>query len=437
MSDTARNEGIDQAETIKLAGPSLLTGTVSVPGDKSISHRALLFAAIADGDSYITGLSSGDDVQRTLQGLRQFGVDVKSTAKGLAISGGIRREPAEQIDLGNSGTAMRLFAALSSGQDAFTVLKGDQYLLARPMDRVTLPLRAMGARIDGRSNGRLAPLAVRGGGLKGIEYQPPVASAQVKSSVLLAGLFAHGATTVSELVPTRIHTEEMLADFGCEVITNGSKVTVHPTRLSATTINVPGDPSQAAFWIVAALICPGSAVTIEDIYLGYGRSGFVDVLARMGANLQSDSSGTIRAMSGPMIGVTIGPDDIPGLVDEVPVIAVAAAFAKGTTVISGAAELRVKESDRITATVAMLKAFGVDAIETVDGMVIHGGTPSHEAIIDAHGDHRIAMAACVFGLAVSGTTVIRGWASVRTSYPGFAADVERLTLGNVALSSVE
>jgi 3-phosphoshikimate 1-carboxyvinyltransferase len=330
---------------------------------------------------------------------------------------------------------MRLLAGVCAGQDAFTVLTGDRYLRARPMDRVAVPLRSMGAQVDGRSGGRLAPLAIRGGHLTGIDYTPPVVSAQVKSAILLAGLFAEGPTTVHEPVGTRRHTEEMVADFGGDVRADGTSVTVWPSALSATKVNVPGDPSQAAFWVVGALICPDSAVTVNGVYLGFGRAGFVDVLRRMGAVIEADpASGVLRAATGPLRGITIGPDDVPGMVDEIPAVAVAAAFAEGTTVISGAGELRVKESDRIATTVAMLTAFGFGVTETPDGMIIEGGRPRGGATVDAHGDHRLAMAACVCGLAAPGTTVIKGWDSVATSYPGFAAEVARLTGGSVTLA---
>ena len=209
----------------------------------------------------------------------------------LAVTGGSLTEPAAPLDLGNSGTAMRLFAGVCAGQDAFSVLTGDQSLVTRPMNRVVAPLRAMGASIDGRAGGRLAPLAIRGGGLTGIDYSPPVVSAQVKSAVLLAGLFATGSTTVRESVPTRRHTEEMLAGFGCDVVIDGSAVTVRPAQLSAAKVVVPGDPSQAAFWAVAGLICPDSQVSVEGVYLGYGRAGFLDVLRRMGADLEISVKG--------------------------------------------------------------------------------------------------------------------------------------------------
>jgi 3-phosphoshikimate 1-carboxyvinyltransferase len=439
-------DSIDTASTVTLTGPVALTGSLSVPGDKSISHRALLLAAIASGTTHISGLSLGDDVQRTRRAIEQFGAEIEDAGPGtgpgpaarpgtaLAVTGGTLAEPAAPLDLGNSGTGIRLVAGVCAGLEAFTVLTGDQSLVSRPMDRVAQPLRAMGARIDGRSGGRLAPLAIRGGNLAGIDYSPPVVSAQVKSAVLLAGLFATGPTTVHESVPTRRHTEELLAEFGGDVRVDGATVTVRPVQLSAAKVAVPGDPSQAAFWAVAGLICPDSEVTVEGVYLGYGRAGFLDVLRRMGARLEvSQADGTVRACTSALRGVDIGPQDIPAMIDEVPAIAVAAAFAEGTTVISGAAELRVKESDRIASTVAMLNAFGIRATQTPDGMVIPGGQPRGDAVVDASGDHRLAMAACVCGLAVQGSTRIHTWDSVATSYPGFAGQVAELTAGAVTL----
>jgi 3-phosphoshikimate 1-carboxyvinyltransferase len=431
----ATDETIDAAATVELTGPAPLNGSLSVPGDKSISHRALLLAAIAHGTTYISGLSLGDDVQRTRRGIEQLGTEVEGEGAALAVTGGVLSEPVAPIDLGNSGTGMRLFAGLCAGQAALSVLTGDQSLVGRPMDRVVEPLRAMGARIDGRSGGRFAPLAIRGGGLIGIDYTSPVVSAQVKSAVLLAGLFATGSTTVRESVPTRRHTEELLAEFGCDVLVEGSSVTVRAAQLSAAKVVVPGDPSQAAFWVVAGLICPDSEVTVEGVYLGYGRAGFLDVLRRMGANLEvSVADGTVRATTSALHAIAIGPDDIPSMIDEVPAVAVAAAFAEGTTVISGASELRVKESDRIASTVTMLNAFGISATETPAGLLIPGGQPRGGAVVDARGDHRLAMAACVCGLAVTGSTRITTWDSVATSYPGFAAQVADLTGGAATLS---
>jgi 3-phosphoshikimate 1-carboxyvinyltransferase len=412
-----------------ITGPAAVSGSVRVPGDKSISHRALLLSGLAEGETTISGLSTGGDVQHTAAALGAFGVQVEQRASELVVRGALQREPDEPLDHGNSGTGIRLMAGVCAGQDMFTVLTGDQYLRRRPMDRIAAPLRSMGAVIDGRHGGSLAPLAIRGGRLTGLTYRSPVASAQVKSAVLLAGLSASGATTVVEPTSTRRHTEEMLAQFGVDVGLDGTAVTLQPGKLiSPGRVRVPGDPSQAAFWLVAGLVCADSAVTAVDLYLGHGRVGFLRVLERMNAELTIDrSGGSVGARSSRLRGVELSAADIPDMVDEVPIIAVAAALAEGTTVISGAGELRVKESDRIASTVDMLTAFGVDARQRADGMVIQGGGHLRGGVVDSHGDHRIAMAAAICALVATGPTVIEGWDSVATSYPGFADTLEALT----------
>lgn len=426
------------ASTVTMTGPHPVDGKLSVPGDKSISHRALLLSGLSAGETVIEGLSAGQDVRCTRQALSAFGVEFTDTPGGLLVRGGLRHEPEEALDHGNSGTGIRLMTGVCAGQDMFTVLTGDRYLRLRPMDRVTGPLRAMGARIDGRREGSLAPLAVRGGKLTGILFESPVASAQVKSAVLLAGVHASGQTTVVEPTITRRHTEEMLTDFGVEVAVDGVSVSVRRSTLrSPGRTVVPGDPSQAAFWLVAGVVAEASSVVTENLYLGLGRGGFLTTLTRMGAQLDIDrTSGTVAARTSSLHGVTISAADVADMIDEIPIIAVAAALARGTTVISGAAELRVKESDRIKSTVSMLTAFGAQAQETTDGMVIEGGLPLHGGTVDSHGDHRIAMASAVCALAATGETVIHGWEAVATSYPGFAADLQHLTAGRTRLTPV-
>lgn len=421
------------ATRLTLTGPARVNGSVRVPGDKSVSHRALLMAAMAPGKSTISGLSLGDDVRRTRNAVEAFGAPVTDHSDGtVEVAGGDLHEPEGVVDCGNSGTGIRLLAGLSAGFDFVTVLSGDLFLRRRPMDRVLRPLAEMGARVDGRLGGRYAPIIIRGGSLRSITYRSPVASAQVKSSILLAGVHADGPTTVVEPVTTRRHTEEMLADFGVEVRVNGTSATVVPGGLMATHVSVPGDPSQAAFWTVAGLIVAESAVRIDGLYLGHGRVGFLSVLRALGADLEIDvTTGTVHASTGTLRGCQVDPTDVASFVDEVPILAVAAAAAQGTTVFSGAEELRVKESDRIASTVAMLKAFGAVASETPDGMVIEGGRPLRGAMIDTHGDHRIAMAAAIAALRAEGTTVIQGWEAVATSYPGFADELNRLTGGSV------
>ncbi|MFE0357476.1 3-phosphoshikimate 1-carboxyvinyltransferase [Streptomyces nigra] len=421
---------LDAVSSLQVTGAGPARGSLHVPGDKSISHRAVLMGAMAHGPTVITGLSRGQDVTHTLRAVERFGVSVTDAGEGrVRLEGPIRHEPDDVLDHGNAGTGIRLTAGVCAGISGVSVLTGDQYLRRRPMDRIAEPLRSMGATIDGRERGRLAPLVIRGGGLTGITYAPKVASAQVKSALLLAGLSAKGRTTVEEVHPTRAHTEEMLVQFGARVSVDGQRVTVEPGELAGTDIAVPGDPSQAAFWAVAALLADQGEVTVETLYPGFGRSDFVGVLKRMGADIDFDlTTGTLVVRASRLHAVELTAEDIPGIVDEVPVLAMAAAVAEGTTVISGAGDLRAKESDRIASTAAMLRAFGVRVTETEDGMVVEGAARLRPARVDSHGDHRIAMTAAVAGAcAAEGTTVIDGWDSVATSYPAFAADLVRLT----------
>ena len=410
---------------LRLTGGRPLRGCIRVPGDKSISHRALLLAARAEGTSVVRGLADGDDVARTRAAVESLGAEVE----GERITGGTGRlhEPETVLDVGNSGTGIRLLAGYCAAFDWLTVLTGDASVTHRPMDRVAEPLRAMGATVDGRDNGHYAPLVVRGGGLRGIDYRPPVASAQVKGAVLLAGLGAEGETVVRELVPTRTHTEDMLAACGADVEVSGHEVGEHavrlrPSRLTPFVLDVPGDPSQAAFWVVAACIVPGSDVVVEDVYVGPGRRGFLDVLLRMGADVDVGER-TIRARYGPLKGAAIGGADVPSLIDEIPVLAVAAAAADTLTEIGGAAELRVKESDRIATVADGLRAFGVTLETKADGFVVAGGARLRGTRADAAGDHRVAMAMAVAALAADGDSVVEGWESVVTSYPGFESDL--------------
>ncbi|MEU3855175.1 3-phosphoshikimate 1-carboxyvinyltransferase [Streptomyces sp. NPDC029554] len=421
---------LDAASSLQVTGAGPARGSLRVPGDKSISHRAVLMAALAHGSSVITGLSRGQDVSHTLRAVERFGVIVTDAGDGrVRVEGPIRHEPDDVLDHGNAGTGIRLTSGVCAGIDGVSVLTGDRFLRRRPMERIAAPLRLMGANVDGRERGNLAPLVIRGGSLTGITYAPKVASAQVKGALLLAGLSAAGPTTVEEVHATRRHTEEMLAEFGARVRVEGSRVTVEPGRLTGTDVSVPGDPSQAAFWAVAALLAEQGEVVVENLYPGFGRSDFVGVLERMGADITFDTTaGTLSVRASRLRAVELTAVDIPGIVDEVPVLAMAAAVAEGTTVISGAGDLRAKESDRIASTAAMLRAFGVKVTETEDGMVIEGASRLRPARVDSHGDHRIAMTAAVAGAcAAEGTTVIEGWDSVATSYPRFAEDLVRLT----------
>lgn len=424
-----------QTEAVAPAsGP--LRGRLRVPGDKSISHRALLLAARAEGRSRVGGLSAGLDVQATLAAIEAFGAGVERHGDHqVTVTGGAGRlhEPAAPVDVGNSGTGMRLLAGWAAPLPGLTVLVGDASVSARPMDRITVPLRAMGAAIDGRQGGRLAPLVVRGADLHGIDYEVPVPSAQVKGAILLAAVGAEGPTTVREALPTRAHTEEMLAAAGLSVTVDGGAVTVTPGPLAARDVDVPGDPSQAAFWVVAACLVPGSDLIVERVYVGPGRAAFLDVLRRMGADVtvgavdEVDRTADLHVRGGPLRATRVGGAEVAALIDEVPVLAVAAAFAEGTTTFADAGELRVKETDRIATMTSELRAAGADVEERPDGLVVTGsaGRPLPGGAISSHGDHRVAMALAVAGLASQGGVRIDGWDAVATSYPGFKEDLWR------------
>jgi 3-phosphoshikimate 1-carboxyvinyltransferase len=410
-----------------------IQGKIRVPGDKSISHRALLLTALADGQSRLSGLSTGADVDCTLRAVEAFGAGVERHGDGtVTVQGGRSRlhEPETVIDVGNSGTAIRLLSGWACGVEGFTVLAGDQSVARRPMDRVVEPLRLMGARIDGRNEGRLPPLVLRGGGLRGIDYRLPVPSAQVKGAILVAGLAARGPTTVRHDAPLRLHTEKMLIQSGADVTVAAGAVTVRPGPLKPTDFEVPGDPSQAAFWVVAACITPGSDVTVERVYVGPGRGAFLDVLHRMGANVEildrdeTTSTASLHAWHGPLISTEVGGGEVAALIDEVPILSVAAAYAKGTTTFADAAELRVKESDRVEAMVSALRAVGAEAEGRPDGLVVAGtgGRPLRGGSVGSAGDHRVAMSMAIAGLAAQAPVTVSGWEAVATSYPGFEED---------------
>ena len=405
-----------------------LNGRLEVPGDKSISHRVLLLASLADGTSVIRGLSDGDDVNRTLLIIESLGAEVEfSTSGELKIKGGSLEEPENVLNVGNSGTAIRLLAGLLVGLPFAATLDGDHSVRSRPMDRVVQPLREMGADIE--ASGLLdsrAPLNIRGGGLKGIEYHLPVASAQVKGAVLFAGLSAEGPTTVFETIATRTHTEEIMSTLGINVEITPESVTVHPGRPQPFEYQVPGDPSQAAFWAVAASIVPGSELTIEQVYRGQARTGFVEVLRRMGADINHDKkTGNLNVASAPLFGTTVESYEVPGLVDEIPVLAVAAACATGKTRFREVSELRIKESNRLETICSELGAMGV-YLETIgDDLLVNGGQ-LRGTEVNTFGDHRIGMACAIAALVAEGPTSIKNWESVATSYPGFDRDLESL-----------
>jgi 3-phosphoshikimate 1-carboxyvinyltransferase len=424
-----------------------LRGTVVVPGDKSISHRALLIGSLAEGTSVARRLSPGGDVSSTQGAVRAMGVKVERDheTSETRIEGGSEslREPRSALDCGNSGTTMRLIAGLVAARPWNVQLVGDSSLSSRPMDRIAEPLRQMGATVTGRGDRCQPPLDVRGGRLRGIDYAPPQASAQVKSCVLLAGLEADGETVVREAVATRRHTEEMLELCGARIeetsVDGAHVVHLRPSVLQPFDLTVPGDPSQAAFWVVAACVVPGSEISLPGIYVGAGRRGFLDVLARMGADvsesppLDSDTgpaSADLVARYGPLVATDVDAGEITGL-DEVPVLAVAASVADGTTVFHDVAELRVKESDRMEGIVRILSAFGANSEIRGDDLVVHGSARLTAAEFHSSGDHRMAMAAAVAAAAVSdvATSFVGGWQCVATSYPAFGDDLARLQAG--------
>lgn len=433
------------AATESVTGGARLVGTVRVPGDKSISHRALLLAALAEGRSTIEGLNNGDDVARTGSAVAALGASVDSQDGVVRVEGGRGRlrPPEMPLDLGNSGTGMRLLAGVAATLAGKTVLTGDDSLRSRPMDRVAEPLGLMGAEVSGSGSRVLPPLTVVGGDLHGIDYTPPMASAQVKSAVLLAGLAAVGETVVREPVATRPHTEDMLAAMGATItsrrVGSGRVIRLHASRLEPGFFAVPGDPSQAAFWLVGSILVPGSLVTVEGISLVPERLGFIGALRRMGATLeiheQGSGTGSITGYSCLIHGTVVEASEIPSL-DEVPILAVAAAAALGESRFCDVAELRVKESDRLAGTVDLVRSFGGQAEVDGDDLVVEGRAgPLLPASFDSRGDHRMAMAAAIAGAACPSTadvTTIAGWDGVATSYPSFAADLARLQSGGEA-----
>jgi len=422
------------AGSLVVAPGGPLVGRISVPGDKSISHRVLMLAALADGTSTVRGLSDGGDVACTRRIIEALGADVVDAGDGaISISGGRLEAVDHPLDVGNSGTGIRLLAGLLAGLPFRSVLDGDASIRRRPMDRVLDPLRLMGASLRGRDGQPLAPLEIQGGGLRGIEYRLPVASAQVKGCVLFAGLSAEGPTTVFEDRPSRAHTEELMMAFGITLDAGSDgdlrSVTVQPGRPTAFDHDVAGDPSQAAFWAVAASILPGSEVVVANVYAGPARSGFVDVLSRMGADITHDpTTGDLTVRHSGLTGTVVTADEVPGLVDEVPILAVAAACADGETTFEGVGELRVKESDRLATVESELGRMGADVRVDGDTLVVRGSALTG-AEVDSHHDHRIAMACAVAALVADGPTTIHGWDAVATSYPGFVADLDLLRGG--------
>ena len=419
---------------IQPCGP--LRGEITVPGDKSISHRAVMLGALANGTTHITGFLMGEDCLSTIDCFRKMGVEIEITDSEVIVEGvGLHGlcAPEETLYTGNSGTTTRLLCGILAGQPFTATLNGDASIQKRPMGRVIKPLREMGASIEGK-NDNYCPLTLYPSELYGIEYRLPVASAQLKSAILLAGLYAEGQTTVIEPAPSRDHTERMFRALGVEVETHGSTITLEPPEdLYAVDIRVPGDISSAAFFLVAGAIVEGSELTIRNVGVNPTRTGILDVLHEMGAdisisNFHDDAEPVcdLTVKHSMLRGVEIGGSIIPRLIDELPVIAVAAAYAEGETVIRDAQELKVKESNRIAAMVTELKKAGVDAEETDDGMIILGGKRPHGAAFETYKDHRIAMSLAVLALAARSACRIDEPEVVAISYPDFFHTLERL-----------
>ena len=428
--------------TVQRCGP--IRGPIAVPGDKSISHRSAMFASLSEGRCTITGFLESGDCLSTVNAMRALGSRIERTGEGTFVvhgTGGRFTPPAGDIDCGNSGTTMRLLAGILAAQPFRSRMTGDASLSKRPMGRVIKPLTDMGARFTAEGGEGRPPLVVEGGTLHPLFYEMPVASAQVKSAILLAGLSAEGETSVVEPAACRDHTERMLQEFG--VALDLGEADAHgrrrialrgPQRLKARDFAVPGDISSAAFWLVAASAKKGSDVTIEGVGLNPTRTGVISVLRRMGAQIEvtpvdpkaAEPLGTLRITGSELRGTVIGGAEIPNVIDELPVLAVAGALAGGKTVIRDARELRVKETDRIAAVAGNLRAMGVPVTETEDGMEIEGGHPLTGTALRCFHDHRIAMAFAIAGLFAEGRTVIEGVECVDTSYPGFGATLESI-----------
>ncbi len=416
------------------SGP--LTGELKVPADKSISHRAAIIAALARGDSTITGYSPASDCQSTLEVLEALGLRVERRECAVSVegtSGGPFIQPRGPVDCGNSGTTLRLVAGAMASMPITVTLTGDESLRRRPMGRIIEPLNMMGARLTSEGGDGRPPLVTSGGSLKRIEYAPPVASAQVKSAVLLAGLGADGPTTVCERVRTRDHTERLLLASGIDVKTEGLSVTVRPGVPEAFDVEVPGDLSSAAFIVAAAAMVPGSDVTVRSVGLNPTRTGFLDVLERMGADVEVsvegwdwEPVGSIRVRYAPLKAVELSAEDVARAIDEVTLVALLATRAVGRTEIRGASELRLKESDRISGTARGLEALGVSLEESEDGLAVEGPCELVGAPVSAAGDHRLAMMFALAGLAADGETVVDGWEWTAVSFPGFEKALEML-----------
>lgn len=416
-----------------------LKGEVTIPGDKSISHRAIMFGSIAEGLTEVTNFLEGADCLSTISCFQKMGVNIERNGSHILVHGnGLHglKKPEEMLDVGNSGTTTRLISGILSGQDFTATLNGDESIQRRPMKRIITPLSMMGAQIESMKDNGCAPLKIQGAKLHGIHYDSPVASAQVKSAILLAGLYAEGATSVKEPSVSRNHTEIMLNYFGANVKTVDTTATIQPAEnLFGQKVEVPGDISSAAYFIAAGLLVPNSEILIKNVGINETRDGIIRVAKEMGGditllNVKKDSgepTADILVKSSELHGITIGGDIIPTLIDEIPIIAVMAAFAKGQTIIKDAAELKVKESNRIDIMVNNLANMGCDITATDDGMIINGGKTLTNTVVDSVLDHRIAMSFAIASLLSDGEMEIIGKEIVSVSYPSFFEDLARLS----------
>jgi len=423
---------------MKFTRANALKGTITVPGDKSISHRSIMFGALAEGTTKVTNFLQGADCLSTIDCFRKMGIEIENRPDEILIHGkGLHGlcAPTSCLDVGNSGTTTRLISGILAGQSFSTELNGDESIQTRPMKRIMEPLSLMGAQIESLRGNGCAPLRIQGSSLHGIHYTSRVASAQVKSCILLAGLYADSPTSVTEPYLSRNHSEIMLKHFGADLTSEGTTATIRPDpRLMAQEIKVPGDISSAAYFIAAALMVPGSEILIKNVGINPTRDGLLRVCRDMGADItlinedyeNGEPTADLLVRHSSLHGTTVGGAVIPTLIDELPVVAALACFAEGTTIIRDAQELKVKESNRIDVMVKNLSAMGAHITATDDGMIIEGGYPLHGAVIDSKLDHRIAMTFAVTALASDGETEILGADCVRISYPEFYEDLRKL-----------
>lgn len=416
-----------------------LVGEAEIPGDKSISHRCIILGAIANGDTRLSRFLMSSDCLNTIKAFRQMGVLIDIPDPGSVIIRGVGlyglKPPSSPIDAGNSGTTARLLAGLLSGQNFSSVITGDESLQKRPMDRIIIPLKKMGADINTNTCGRYLPLSIKGSSLEGIDYHMPAASAQVKSALVLATLYAKSPSYIHQPAVCRNHTEILLRAFGGRIDTRDNTIIAYPARqLYCQSIKIPGDISSAAFLMTAGLLVPDSTIILKEVGINPTRTGILDVFNRMGADITVENLsnsggeiiGDIVVKTSHLKGTVISGELIPRLIDEIPVIALAATQAEGTTVIRDAQELKVKETNRINSVVSLLSRLGANIEGTDDGMVIHGPTPLTGNTLDSFGDHRLAMTAAVAGLIARGETTINGWQWADVSFPGFYDTLKKL-----------